>query len=298
MRRAPTAATKRKGRGGARPGAGRKRKTVNATANDDRARLGEELLDAIRAGETEVVTELLSDKADVDYASTRGGTTALSTAAGKRRSSLVDLLLSHGAKVDRYQGQALQAAVDGASFHTVGGATDLDLTCVSALLQAKADPNIVPCAKGKSSALHTACHDDTTAGAIPMLLDAGADIELRDELGRTPLFQAAYHGSDRCFQLLHSRGAKLLAKDIYGYGVEFEFTGVYANGTEEINSAVAKGRLAIQEYLASQRAARSAEHQACMAEWLKAMRSDASHNGGSVLKLGVGILDPSKLRPI
>ena len=162
----------------ARPGAAKKRQTANATANDDRARLGGELLEAIRAGDPEVVTELLSDGADVDYASTRGGMTALSTAAGNRDSSIVDALISHGANVNIHRGQALQAAVIGARFHTGGRAAALDLTCVSALLKAKADANIVPGAlKGRSngavSALHAACYDDTTAEVIPMLLDAG-----------------------------------------------------------------------------------------------------------------------------
>jgi len=248
----------------ARPGAAKKRQTANATANDDRARLGEELLEAIRVGDPEVVTELLSDGADVDYASTRGGTTALSTAARNRDISIVDALISHGANVNRYQGQALRAAVEcashGGSFHTGGRAAALDLTCVSALLKAKADANIVSRAKshGWSSALHTACNDDTTAGAIPMLLAAGADIELRDEFGRTPLFQAAYYGSDRCFKLLHSHGANLGAKDDEGFGVQYEMDdGYYASGaynfcTEEEKSNVSKGRLAIREYLASQ----------------------------------------------
>jgi ankyrin repeat protein len=48
----------------------------------------------------EVASELLADGADVDFARERGGTTLLSAAAGDRNCSVVDVLISHGAKVD------------------------------------------------------------------------------------------------------------------------------------------------------------------------------------------------------
>ena len=254
------------GHGGSRPGAGRKKRTQDEitqswnqklAAKHDRARLGKQLMNDITlGGYPEVASKLLADGADVDFARERGGTTLLSAAAGDRNCSVVDVLISHGAKVDRYQGQALRAAVRCECFGN--GHRDLngvctaaaDLSCLSALLNAKANVNLVYKAGSIGGALHSACYCDTTSVAIPVLLTAGADIELRDFCGRTPLLEAAYHGSVRCFKLLHRHGAKLGAKDKHGYGVRFELDLSQPEGElEGRKSIVAKGRLAIRGYL-------------------------------------------------
>jgi len=52
---------------------------------------------------------------------------------------------------------------------------------------------------------------------ITRLLDRGADIEARSELGFTPLHGAAQEGQSRAITTLLGRGAKIESRDMFGF---------------------------------------------------------------------------------
>ncbi|MCB1967616.1 MAG: ankyrin repeat domain-containing protein, partial [Candidatus Accumulibacter sp.] len=51
---------------------------------------------------------------------------------------------------------------------------------------------------------------------IRALLDAGAEIDVTDALGRTPLHMAAFYGNPKTSALLIARGANIEARDRIG----------------------------------------------------------------------------------
>lgn len=58
-------------------------------------------------------------------------------------------------------------------------------------------------------ALHIACIHKTSVEAVRVLLDAGADVNVRNFCGRTPLYYAGLHGGhEAIIKLLFQRGAK------------------------------------------------------------------------------------------
>ncbi|KAL6149964.1 hypothetical protein ACJQWK_02585 [Exserohilum turcicum] len=62
-----------------------------------------------------------------------------------------------------------------------------------------------------SALLHTACQEDEQS-AVEVLLDTGADIEIRDNRGRTSLHKAAMKGRREITEFLIQRGAKIEAR--------------------------------------------------------------------------------------
>lgn len=265
MEDASTSATgSKRCRGGARPGAGRKKKQdsstldasegtraltaikpeqINAFSNK-RALLGAQLLEAAENGEDEVVRELLDDGADVNFALERGGNTVLSIACHCCNSSTVELLVENGADVNKYQGQAIINALYGAK----NGKTIADLSCLSALIRAKADVNLF--SKKLDTPLHVAC-DEHCPEAIIMLHSAGSNVDIRGDFGRTPLFEAAFAGSFECFKLLHELGARLDAVDLYGKQIPSELNVSYIPEPTptKTTESMLKGRIAIIDYM-------------------------------------------------
>lgn len=99
-------------------------------------------------------------------------------------------------------------------------------TAVLALLQAAADPNKVY--KGRAALDVAAFHDAEASGEA--LLDFGADPNIRDEIGRTPLMTAAKFGSLRMLDLLLSRGADVRHVDLHGRtALHWAATGEHSN---------------------------------------------------------------------
>jgi ankyrin repeat protein len=121
----------------------------------------------IRSGQIETLTLLLGQGLDA--------TAAIGTAAWENREEVVDLLLEHGAQIDR--------AVD----HAKPVLNELvrwgQLKQARMLLKKGASPN-VPDAEG-----WTSIHQAVSRGNVKMLRDlmaAGGDAERRDRSGRTP----------------------------------------------------------------------------------------------------------------
>src|SRR5690606_22282655 len=84
---------------------------------------------------------------------------------------------------------------------------------VANLIRAPCNVNL----KGRDgwTALHIAAERERLAFALA-LLNAGADLEARDDLGQTPLHRAAWAGREKMIKFLLENGADKFAQDSYG----------------------------------------------------------------------------------
>ena len=96
----------------------------------------------------------------------------------------------------------------------IDAAFDGDLNEVRRLISV--DPSIVNRGNGKNGAIHSAASNDQ-AEVISLLLDHGADIDVIDEDGMTPLHRAAEGQQLRAARVLIERGADLDSFDPKGY---------------------------------------------------------------------------------
>lgn len=155
---------------------------------------------ATRARSERCVELLLEYGADID-AKGKNGTSALQMAARDGDEGLVRLLLDSGADIhmaDHFGCQALQYAVENAQ-------TDI----VYLLLVKDADINGGFSAENRGDtplykAVHFGHHD-----LVETLIAEGADIAIRNSLGRTALHEAAATGQDAIARLLVEYGANV-----------------------------------------------------------------------------------------
>lgn len=173
------------------------------------------LIAAAFCGHTEVVHFLLSRGAYPDREN-ENGLTPLSAAVAYERIPVVHLLIDQGANPNtvskRFSGTALGSAVMFGKVHAV-----------RALIARGANPNIGE--QGGSMPLHQ-CATQILASRIKsgvmveiatLLLDAGADIEARDSIEKTPLMYAAQSGDAAMVLLLLERGANVRASGTQGH---------------------------------------------------------------------------------
>ncbi|EPS39981.1 hypothetical protein H072_6288 [Dactylellina haptotyla CBS 200.50] len=181
-----------------------------------------------KRGDDDIVRLLLQHGAAVD-AQTDRHETALHLAAHHRRTGVARLLIQHGADVHQVTYNTKTALWIAAE----SGAEDV----ASALLQAGADPNaatsvaetvlFVAAAKGRekivkmllengakesiglrsltrlNTPLFAAIENANDHSAVvKLLLDAGADVNVKDKDGKTALFEAARRGHDEIVKLL------------------------------------------------------------------------------------------------
>lgn len=99
------------------------------------------------------------------------------------------------------------------------------------------DPDGTVGAFGCATYLTMACANDYTEAA-KLLLDHGADIELRDALGHTPLQSAAIHGAEGVAALLRRRGASI---DVFSLAALGDNEALRAMLREEPALAAARG---------------------------------------------------------
>lgn len=154
------------------------------------------LMHAAERGDVEVVRLLLDAKADVE-ALQKNSDTPLMRALGRGHSEVALLLLAQGADPTRAGRMGLIRAAGGGCDHRV----------ISKLL-AKAGASEV-------SAALLAAAEKGNAAVIKQLLDAGANIEIRDSQEKTPLMLALQNGHPEVAKVLLSRGANPLAQDKY-----------------------------------------------------------------------------------
>lgn len=193
------------------------------------------------------------------------GETPLVRAARTGKNKAVTLLLEHGAHIDSPSVDSLPntSAITGAVF---GGSQTMRL-----LLARGADPNFRDVKASGGTTLHMVSRNlsgDHRLWSIEILLEYGADIEAKDEDGKTPLAAAVGDYTFRAIPILLKKGANLEARDNNGrtplgaaiengvlhavhlflkYGADLETRD--NNGHTPLVLAVRFGRVRLVEYL-------------------------------------------------
>ena len=148
-------------------------------------------------GSAEIVALLLANKAKVDEPDAEG-MTALHRAARGGHGAAIEVLIANGAAVNT---------------KNKAGLTPLEL--------ADADAAEVLRKHGAQSAVKLgALSDDAANGnleAVKQHLKAGSDVNGKDNLGRTPLYRAAYNGHKEIVELLLENKADTSARDANGW---------------------------------------------------------------------------------
>lgn len=180
-----------------------------------------EIFDAIEAGQEGRVADMLEAAAEVN----EEGVSALLFAKYYGRDDLVELLRPHKPQLDAFEAAALgdvdrlRELVDFdpslVSAYAPDGFTLLGLgaffkhpEAVRLLLERGADPNQqARHAQIKAYPIHSA----VAAGSVEiarMLLDAGADVNVEQAGGFTPMMEAEQAGNEELIALLRERGAR------------------------------------------------------------------------------------------
>ena len=163
----------------------------------------EELFKTIRNNDLPRLKQLVGDPSAVKQADPRG-TTALHYAAAFGSVESVRVLLDAGAQVNA---------------RNAGDATPLVLAApapqkVAALLAKGADPKLAT--KAGRTPLIVATASPSATESVRLLLDAGADVNAQDQLGRTSLMEVTATGDAETARLLIARGAKVDIIDARG----------------------------------------------------------------------------------
>lgn len=157
--------------------------------------------EAVDRGDASKLEEALKAGAPVD-ASTDGLLTPLQmTLSGEPRPDLAEILLRHGADPNVTEPMLRYTPLLEASYKNLPG-------LVSALLQAKAEPNYR--APSQATALSLAATKGH-AEVLRVLLEGGADPNLADKFGITPLHLACQFGTADCVKLLVNHKADVNA---------------------------------------------------------------------------------------
>ena len=193
--------------------------------------------DAARNGDSFAVLTLLNTGIDINKKN-KDGWTALHIAASKNRLEIVELLIENGAEVDSKGDPSTvfiwQGGFTPLHYATVNGHKDIVELLINrgAQVNAKTDNGFTPrdwaikrshthiadllkTYGGKTSSIHTHVRDGDLAG-VRAYLDAGVDINARDENGSTPLHWAALEGHKDIVELLINRGAEVNATSEIG----------------------------------------------------------------------------------
>ena len=129
----------------------------------------------------------------------RIGETALGCAASRNFQDMILLLLQHGAAVDARDSEGFTPLMGAISWNNLAG--------VRALLAHGANVNVTS-PKDGSTAMIVACKRSNVSNEIVQaLIDYGADVNLADKWGATPLAYAANIGDMRRVAFLRARGA-------------------------------------------------------------------------------------------
>ncbi len=190
--------------------------------------MSEQLFSAIEAGEPDQVRELLA--ADASFASARdaSGLSAVRAARYRGNTDIVDVLVAAGAELDVFDAATVgdtqrlglllderpevvdEVASDGftplqlAAFFGQPAAVELLLGRRATVTGASRNPMAVHALNAAAAGGH--------AGIVVLLLDAGADPDVRQHGGWTPLMSAAANGDDAAVTALLEHGADAGAK--------------------------------------------------------------------------------------
>ena len=170
--------------------------SISATTEDGYTCLHQ----AAKGGEVDIVKDILKDAAGRLLLNTKGGpskNTALACAAATNNASVVGVLLDAGADPnipDKDSNSALYEGCLAGDSETVQVLLASSKTRTFALQYEIASPLMVAASRG--------CYE-----IVKMLLDAAADIDDRDQHGRTALHHAALKGRGEAVRYLLRRGA-------------------------------------------------------------------------------------------
>ncbi len=169
-----------------------------AFRQDDEARF----IRAVQNGDIKTVSAMLSRnsefaRAEQRYKGGKGSTTPVFyIAVGKGDKEIVRLLLSHGADPKSYP-RALRYAKD--------------LETAELLIENGADVNWQVENSSTPTVLHFFAATDNT-GLAELVINHGADVNVKDRAGETPLHETAQEGCINAAKLLVSKGADINAK--------------------------------------------------------------------------------------
>jgi len=149
------------------------------------------LMVVARTGNVEAAAVLLQARADVNARENWGGQTALMWAAAAQQPAMLSLLLKHGAKPD-----------------LLGTTRDWPR-------KVTAEPREKSMDRGGFAALHYAAREGCVA-CIAALVKGGADIDIADAQGTTPLIMALMNLNFDAAKSLIDRGADINAWDFVG----------------------------------------------------------------------------------
>jgi ankyrin repeat protein len=155
-----------------------------------------------------IVKALLRRGVDVNQRRGLGGSTALIESAGCSRgdSDTLKILLEHGADIHSRSNTAYTALAQACAVK--------DLPKIKLLINAGSEVKRFRTNNGRSL-LHLGS-TFIISEALSLLLERGADINARDDKGRTPLFESTSYGNVSDMRTLIEKGADILAQDFNG----------------------------------------------------------------------------------
>lgn len=191
-----------------------------------------EFINAIKTGEAEQVRVLLAEQPQLAQVRDDTGLSAVMLAVYHGQKDILEMLLDTSIELDIWeaattgkgervarlleQNAALVNAYSADGFAPLGLAAFFGHKMVVELLLAKgADPNAASKNAMQVCPLHSAVAHRNTEVAFEMaslLLQHGAEVNVAQHGGWTPLHQAAAHGQDKVVRLLLSHGADPSAK--------------------------------------------------------------------------------------
>lgn len=197
---------------------------------EDRRR--HEIIEAVKSGAADRVAELLAADAGLIGVRTDGGESLLLTAVYYGARPVVDLLLSRGVRLDIFEAAAvgdadrlrahLEAHPESVNDFSHDGWTPLHLAAffgreeaARTLLEAGADVTLRARNRQANTPLHAALASRKTALA-KLLLEHGAEQDVPDDSGYTPLLLAAGNGNRSMVEELIARGVNLHARNQAG----------------------------------------------------------------------------------
>lgn len=204
---------------------------------DAKDRSGTVLHEACYRGLEPMVTILLDNGADIEATMKDGATTVLQWAVIWKKEAIVRLLVKRGVNVHRRTKDGSTVLHPAVSLRYESMIKLLLESGLADDINAVSEVGVFGDSKGC-----TALHYTATAGGDErigrLLLENGADMEVRDSLGKTALLWAVEFGNAAVVKLLVEWGAK---KDVEGIDGETAYQRAATRGWLEIESLLAGG---------------------------------------------------------
>lgn len=164
---------------------------------------------AARRGHLAVIKWLLNQSVSIDAAGNAYRRTPLMLAVTSRNDAVVEQLIQHGARLDARDVDhatvlhlAFMGETEGMDASEPPHGTEPSLETLNSDPILKADLK---------------CGLPVISNIVKMLLEAGADLEAKDEWEQTPLTRAAIYGSTSAVRLLLEKGADVESRDNLGW---------------------------------------------------------------------------------